>query len=565
MATSYFDFHLHPIFKQFITQFSPTYPPTHPIAELGKSLQFGGPILQLLDQEFLHMLESQSCLDQMNRATLSLGVAALCPMEQIFTSRDGLFGKLLNSNATRPLSRDLMNAVRHGNVSYYGLLIRELSLYKQLRDAGRIEILTRKTPKNIGVASDTTRLVLSLEGGHGLCRTMIGQTGQPDKNLLLGSVGFKDAFSNDLLKQFTPDPAQSLRQLQQALWNENMDLCYLVLTHLSHIDEQLLATHAYGMKMLKNQASIPVSTGISAKGFDVIRAAYTLEVDVNGTKKPAPVIIDVKHLSLKSRLDLYAFRTGSFKNIPIICSHAGVTGYTISAWKEALQTARRVKLDSGDLVIELKTGRKTAGRWGAINSEFTYNAWTVNLMDEDIEAILESNGLIGVSLDVRILGWHDTLTTGETDEFMSSGEFRHFFPERFAQLTSEPMESFLVPTRQERHPLSFCFNLLHIISVGLLRTNVDLPNLWKRICIGSDYDGLINPLINCRDISQLSELESNLLRWLPVAEKAYRDENGGQPLLERNGVGEVDITKLKAIVRDVMFSNGQQFIENWLI
>ena len=186
-------------------------------------------------------------------------------------------------------------------------------------------------------------------------------------------------------------------------------------------------------------------------------------------------------------------------------------------------------------------------------------------MDEDIEAILESNGLIGVSLDVRILGWHDTLSTGETNEFMSSGEFRHFFPERFAQLTSEPMESFLVPTRQERHPLSFCFNLLHIISVGLLRTNIGLPQLWKHICIGSDYDGLINPLINCRDISQLSELESNLLRWLPVAEKAYRDENGGQPLLERDDVGEVDMTELKAIVRNVMFNNGKQFIKNWLI
>ena len=565
MATSYFDFHLHPIFKQFITQFSPTYPPVRDVTGLAKSLKFGGPIVQLLDQEFLHMLESQSCLEQMNQATLSLGVAALCPMEQIFTSRDGLFGKLLNSNATRPLSQELMRTIRDGKVSYYGLLIRELNLYKQLRNAGQIEILTRKTPIDVEVTSNKTRLVLSLEGGHGLCRTMIGESGVSDTKTKVKPANAADALSNDLLNQFTPDPAQSLRQLQQALWDENMDLCYLVLTHLSHIDEQLLATHAYGMKMLKNQASITVSTGISVKGFDVIRAAYTLEVVVNGTKKPAPVIIDVKHMSLKSRGDLYAFRTGSFKNIPVICSHAGVTGYSISAWKEALETARRVRLDSGELVIELKTGRKTAGRWGAINSEFTYNAWTVNLMDEDIEAILESNGLIGVSLDVRILGWHDTLSTGETNEFMSSGEFRHFFPERFAQLTSEPMESFLVPTRQERHPLSFCFNLLHIISVGLLRTNIGLPQLWKHICIGSDYDGLINPLINCRDISQLSELESNLLRWLPVAEKAYRNENGGQPLLERDDVGEVDMTKLKAIVRNVMFNNGKQFIKNWLI
>lgn len=570
MATSYFDFHLHPIFKQFLCQFSQAYPPVRSTADLSRSVQFGGPIVQILDQEFLHILESQSCLEQMDKATLSLGVAALCPVERIFTSREGIFGKILNSNATRPLDQNLMRNIRDGQVSYYGLLIRELALYKQLNREGRIEILTRKTPIDIDAPGAKSRLVLSLEGGHSLCRTMIGSMSQRDTITIDPAGTGDDALSIDFINHFTSDPAQSLRQLQQALWTENMDLCYLVLTHLSHIDEQLLATHAYGIKMLKDPASYPVSSGITAKGFDVIRAAYTLKVDVNGAKKSAPVIIDVKHMSLKSRLDLYEFRKKNenkdvFKTVPIICSHAGVTGYSIAAWKDALDTARRIKLNSGESVFEVKTHRKTAGQWGSfINPKFTYNAWTINLMDDDIEAILASNGLIGVSLDVRILGWQDIVNEGDKSEIMSAGEFRHFFPERFAQLMGAPVESFAVPTKEERHPLSFCFNLLHIVSVGVLRTNLILNEVWQRICIGSDYDGLINPLINCRDISQMSELEQNLLRWLPIAEKAYRKENGGEPLLERNPVGEVDIMKLKRLVRDVMYNNGQQFINNWL-
>lgn len=123
-------------------------------------------------------------------------------------------------------------------------------------------------------------------------------------------------------------------------------------------------------------------------------------------------------------------------------------------------------------------------------------------------------------------------------------------------------ESELVPTREERHPLALCFNFVHIISVGRIRTN---KGPWQQICIGSDYDGLINPVINCRDVSQLAILEENLIRWLPVAEKAYRKENGGGPLLDRDKQGEVDNTYLKGLVRDVLYTTGERFMKRWLI
>ncbi len=573
MATpGFFDFHLHPIFKKFICQFDDSYPSTRDVESLLGDFELTRPLVRLLDEELLHILGSQASIQQLQAGPLSVGVAAIAPIERLFSNdRDGgLFGKVLNSGLTAPLDLAYMNKIREGQVSYYQLFIREVSLYKRLHDAKKIQLLTRQNPNALANPSAIPHLALSLEGGHGLCRTLIGRPGQPDKPVdpkepanpdTQFNIKTADSLANDFKNGFTVDPAKSLRQLQQALWTQQLDLFYLGLTHLSYIDQQHLATHAYGIKMLSDVSSYPVGNGLSTKGLQVVDAAYNLTVTLNGATHKAPVLIDIKHLSLKSRLDLYAYRKQKNYALPLIASHIGVTGYSISAWQAALSEASLVKLASGEPSVEITVQRKMAGSWGVLNRTFTYNAWSINLMDEDIEAVLVSDGLIGVSLDVRILGWQDAPGKGDKAEFMSPEEFRFFFPDRARQLAGASTESELLPTKEERHPLALCFNLLHIVSVGKIRTDKD-P--WAHVCIGSDYDGLINPVINCRNVSQLNVLEDNLLRWLPIAERAYRDENGGSPLLHRNAQGEVDENQLKAIVRSVLYTNGEQFMSRWL-
>ena len=558
-ATGFFDFHLHPVFKKFICKYDDTYPSNRAVADLTGQFELTSHIVRVLDEEMLHILGSQSCVDQLNEGHLALGVAAIAPIERLFTNKDdgGLFGKILNSNLTKPLDLTYMNHVRDGQVSYYQLFIREINIYKRLHDADSLRMLSRQSPV-LNTSDGKPHLALSLEGGHGLCRTLVSNPGLPDTSLVVTSA---DSLSNDFTAHFTSNPAQSLQQLQQALWDQKLDLCYLVLTHLSHIDEQPLATHAFGMKMIKDVSSYPIGNGLYPKGRQVIDAAYTLNVNVNGTPTPAPVLIDIKHMSLKSRLDFYAYRQEKGYNLPIIASHIGVTGYALSDWKAALDEASPMRLPSGEPVVTTKVHRKTAGFWGINNNEFTYNAWSINLMDDDIEAVLNSGGLIGISLDVRILGWHDSLTEDEQEEYLSAEEFRFFFPERFRQFGLPAPESKFLPTKQERHPLALCFNLLHVVSVGLIRTETD-P--WQHICIGSDYDGLINPVINCRDVTQLPVLEDSLIRWLPIAERAYRDQNGGPPLLTRNQQGDVEPSYLKGLVRDVLYTNGERFMKRWL-
>ncbi|MEX2591940.1 MAG: hypothetical protein WD426_04140 [Anditalea sp.] len=176
-------------------------------------------------------------------------------------------------------------------------------------------------------------------------------------------------------------------------------------------------------------------------------------------------------------------------------------------------------------------------------------------MDEDIVEIINSNGLIGVSLDVRIVGWQNMLTKEDQMEYISVEDFKYFFPEKFHQLDlllPDEVESWLIPIREERHPLSLCFNILHIISVSKLYSE---KNPWDHVCIGSDFDGLINPIINCRNSTKSHDLGPMLLRWLPVAEEAYLKEKGGPKLLDN-----LD-NKVELVVKKFLYDNGERFIK----
>jgi microsomal dipeptidase-like Zn-dependent dipeptidase len=557
---SYFDFHLHAVFKKFICKFESSYPTQLNAGDLSGTIDLKNALLDFADEEFLHILESQSCITQLQKGNFVLGVAGIAPIEAAFTEREGLFGKLLNSKVTRPVDQKYFDSIRKGEISYYQLFIRELNLYKSLNDSGTLKILSRADGKL--PAGNNMVFAIGMEGGHSLSRCKIRNPGVADA--LAVTAGKEDALSKDFKANALLSAAESLRNLQQAMWHEGMDLCYLILTHLTYIPEQLLATHAYGMKMIKNTAVYPRGNGISNAGKDVIDAAYSLTVkDKGGNTVPAPVLIDIKHMSLKSRLDFYDHRRKKkYDRFPILASHMGVTGYSVDEWKAALE--EDILIREGDVpVVSIRIDRKAAGKWGLINKNFTYNAWSINMMDEDIQEVFNSKGIIGMSLDVRILGWQNILAKGDKDEILSWEDYRFLFPGRAAALAKGEVfvESFVKPTAEERHPLALCFNILHVVWVGKTLTAVD-P--WKHICIGSDFDGLIDPVVNCRDAEKYSSLQNSLLKWLPVAEKAYREETNSGPLLPADAKGAIDQAALKNIVADVMFNNGKQFMDNWV-
>lgn len=591
MEKKYFDLHLHPLFKKFLSNYEVLVPPkTKKLDELIHPIKMSNAITSVIDELFVHILKGQSSIEQCLEGNVKYAVAAIVNLEHGFADSRGFFGNMLKSKFSNPLDKTYFDKVRNGEVSYYRLMMMELSLYKQLRDIkdSPVAILSRNNTKNEG--EKTLNIILSLEGSHNFSRMMIGNPLKIDyvqdrfidlkktqklsqsvdhlwREMIVDTENGESPAAN-----YSQNPAVSFEKFYKSLSREKMDLLYLTLTHLTHINEQFLATHAFGMKMLKHPSFFPFGNGITNLGYEVIEKCYSMTNDKNEYR---PVLVDIKHLGLKSRQDLYSFRKSlisknkKYETIPLIASHIGVTGYTNNEWKNALKrNSCKVYNYEGARSVSIEMDKKNCGKWGSfVNNDFTFNPWSINLMDEDITEILNSNGILGMSLDVRILGFQSEygISLTSENEYVSTADFHTHFPQiTVKNLPADTMEamiseneSWLIPTKEDRHPLSFCFNIIHIIQVGLLKTEVEEP--WKHICLGSDFDGLIEPLKISPDISSLEELEFNMLKWLPVAELAYINQNGGKSIIAEKSTAE-----LKKLVRGIMYENGKTFIQRWL-
>ncbi len=560
--TKIFDFHFHLLFKAFIKHFENVYPSQRKPEDLKDVFDIDHFLWDKVDEWFLHFLDSQSSFKQISDGKVVDGFIAIAPIEQMFASKEGLGGMLLNDQVvTNPMDPDLLDAVREGTISYYQLFMRELNLYRILSEAGHISFYSRspKATKN----NSGRKFSMGMEGGHSLIRSRIGRPGQEDDLPPLKEKKSEDNEPKEiypLYEDFRQHKLihmdESLEHLQTAMWEIGMDLRYLILTHLSNIPGQQLANHAYGAKFLKSELKFPVGMGITNEGKRVIDKAHTLKV--NG--KAANILIDIKHMSLRSRKEFYDYRRAKGYTQPIVASHMGVTGYSIAEWQNALDIAEKGKASIP--VVKLKTHACEAGQWGKIKRTFHFNPWTINLMDDDIVEVVESGGLIGVSLDVRILGFvsrFQDLTRDGVYEYMSPEEFRHFFP--YYHIKGLPLESYesgleseLFPNKQESHMLVFCFNILHIVSVIKTRCDEqDVGDAWQYVSIGSDFDGLIDPLKSVRDAGKLPNLRGELKKWLPVAEKSYFESNGGdQDLIGKN---------INKRVEQFLYLNGKNFQE----
>lgn len=567
---NYFDLHFHPIIKNHLGHYNKNVNAKRGTEELTKAIEMSKAFKDFTDETILRILESQSSVEQLEKGKVSLGVAAISALEFGIASSKSFFSDLMKSNLVKPFDKQYFDVVREGAVSYLNLFLKEVEQYRQLRvlknqkhtKESRLNFLGRFNDSIVPAEKKMPNLVFGIEGGHNLCMKKIGNALVYDK---FEDFGDDDFF--DPKKLSSKNPADVLGRLVSAFWDAQMDVLYLTLTHLTHIPEQHLATHAFGTKMLKHPSFYPFGNGLSDLGKAVIDKAYSLKAP--GRKKvDSKLLIDVKHMSLKSRLDLYEYRKDkNYGNIPLIATHVGVTGYSINDWKDNLELKKCVNhVDQGIKTVKIHTRPKVAGYWGSeVKTAFKYNPCTINLMDEDIIEVVNSEGIIGVGLDVRILGYESsTANTIDTSEFITTADFITHFPYTSVQsldfasaeeIRSE--EAWLVPTKKEMNPLSFCFNIVHLLAVIGLKANPRRkPESY--ICIGSDFDGFIEPLKICSDSRHMKDLESNLLKWLPVAAKKYQKENGGTADLF-DFVKKKE--KLKKVVAAILYNNGRDFLK----
>lgn len=187
-------------------------------------------------------------------------------------------------------------------------------------------------------------------------------------------------------------------------------------------------------------------------GYRMLKYLLAVKPDGNGwvddTEAGRRILIDVKHMSLRGRLTLYQLVSLYNRNkspsekIPVIASHVGYSNKSVAQQLVAIKRTG----ETTDAQIERYTS--IYGR------EHRYNTWSINLAREEINWIIESDGLIGLSLEQNILGIE------------------------FGKKTKRKQPFFV-----------------HLVMNQLLdMASVSSPKFWDHITMGTDFDGIIDPV-----------------------------------------------------------------------
>jgi microsomal dipeptidase-like Zn-dependent dipeptidase len=419
-------------------------------------------------------LYSQSSLRQLHKGRVNLAVAPLYGLERAFT-RSELLEIILRISG--PFDGPFFRSIRRSEHSYFDLFLMDLEAmhaFPQDPDDHGRKLRVLNSMAQYDVNSPDVCVVLAAEGAHNF----------------YGQANGKDDVAIDTLKQ-------NLARFKRP---DGPRLLYITLTHLERNE---LGNHCYGIKMIRDSAFFPTGHGMTPLGQAFVREA----LDTSGGRRR--ILPDVKHMSLQTRIDLYRMRKEFYDNdpFPLLCTHAGVTGisYTevfkyVDGWyKPIFQDHINVRYI------------KPVGIDGG-----AFNPWSINLYNEDIAEIMASGGLIGVSLDQRILGFGDIAI-----ERMSPREA--FKPTNFQLTFRDEREGPDPDPSVEETFRQFCANLLHIIRIGATVPGVADP--WDHVCIGSDFDGLIDPVNACPTIEHMPDFMKQLAEVLPrMAAK------GGMPM-----------------------------------
>ena len=200
------------------------------------------------------------------------------------------------------------------------------------------------------------------------------------------------------------------------------------------------------------------------------------------------ILIDVKHCDYASRRGVYEI--AQEYRMPVLASHVGVSG---RAYPAARDTARERRQST------------------------SFNPWDINLHNEDLIAIARSGGLIGLILDERVLAGEKLL------EEVRKGQ---------------------------RLPLSPFTQQIEYIYTWLTRNGFSPRQAIGCICIGSDFDGFIDPIDAVPTVLEYpSVLYPGLVGYFKERREVYRETGLSAEELAAAICGENGITFWKQFLK----------------
>jgi microsomal dipeptidase-like Zn-dependent dipeptidase len=231
--------------------------------------------------------------------------------------------------------------------------------------------------------------------------------------------------------------------------------------------------------------------GITPLGKRVIKKL--LESNENEKR----IIIDIKHMSAQSRLEYFELLQTEYnqERIPIMVSHGAANG---------MRSAKEPVQDMKDTAYKL-------------------NATDINFYDDEIVQVVNSGGIFCLQLDERRIASEATLKS--TKNAIPINKIRHYRAELFWN------------------------QIQHIAEL------LDSRNLfaWDNIAIGSDFDGIVNPLNGYLT----AESYQQLLEFTERYAHNYMNGRGKEILKPFN---QIDPSQ---IVNRVFTDNGISFLRKW--
>ena len=465
-------------------------------------------------------------------------------------SINSLFNEVLNSqsNLTQLFENDvrMIGVILHAPEQKIGRVLGE----KGIVNKGKINLIdkTQLTYLTTGIHSFEliseelkwlTTAVSPIHGAEFKILKKAADFNEADENTIFGVIiieglhcFFDDPYAMDAKEKFT----KNFDSFTAANTVVSMNIC--------HMQQNQFCNHAYGIQLFNPTFFYPTANGITTWGNEVIKSMVSKKI-----------LVDIKHMSLKARLDLYRmFRLPNPEPKyvqPLICTHAGTTGLSII---DRVKYIYKVPEDKGSVYELLHLKPKSR-----FYDDVYHNCSSINLYDEDIENIFLSEGIIGLSFDQRILGFADD--NGQTSlivphdlEYISHLEAEFFFGPTPANLNVWPddnnvwaSEDFDVLDKSlhpDMHRKFLINNILHILWIAGKKQSIGLKKAAKQICIGTDFDGLINAIDCCKNANGLKKLKDDMREELAEG-------------LNNNGFQELNTDVL---LDDIFYNNGKNFM-----
>ncbi|RXG12937.1 microsomal dipeptidase-like Zn-dependent dipeptidase [Leeuwenhoekiella aestuarii] len=227
-----------------------------------------------------------------------------------------------------------------------------------------------------------------------------------------------------------PDEQEVLRNLEQL---KNWEHPPLFVTMAHHFWNHICGHEESFSGLIKKQADQRFGMGL---GFTALgKKVLDLLLD---TSKGSQILIDVKHMSVKARYEYYLeLKThAAYTGLPILISHGAVNG---------------LKSPEEPVMVYPETAQKLHSK-------------SINFYDEELIILAKSGGIIGLQLDERRVASEQTLKT--TRHATRRHKIMHYRSELLWN------------------------QIQHILEV------LDAEGLfaWDCMAIGSDFDGIIDPL-----------------------------------------------------------------------